>query len=70
MGMREYQDTFSQHAIDGEILADCDDEILQQELHVSSKLHRLKLKKIITGRHSATNILDGQNPYVSFDRSQ
>ena len=68
--MKEYQDVFTQHTIDGELLADCDEEILQHELQISSKLHRLKLMKIISGRHSATNILEGQSPYVAFDKPQ
>ena len=66
--MKEYQDVFTQQTIDGELLADCDEEILQHELHTSSKLHRLKLMKIISG--CAMNILEGQSPYVAFDKPQ
>ena len=65
--MKHYQDTFTQQLVNGEILAECDEEILQKELHVSSKLHRVKLMKIISGRHSARSILEGDSAYVVFD---
>ena len=68
--MKQYKDNFTQYGVDGEVLADCDDEILQKELHISSRLHRLKLSKVITGQHCAASILEGQSPYVCFDRSQ
>lgn len=54
-----------QEHIDGELLAECNDAILENELAVSSKLHRNRLMKLITGKHSALAILEGEDPYVT-----
>ena len=52
--------------IDGELLAECDEVILEGDLGITSKLHRSRLMKVVSGRHSAQNIIDGHNPYVQF----
>ena len=64
MNMRQYQGVFMQEQIDGEVLCECDDTVLGNDLKVSSKLHRTRLLKVISGRHSVRNILEGQDPYV------
>ena len=57
MGMKQYQEVFKIEQVNGEILTECDDELLASDLGVSSKLHRMRLMKVITGRHSARSIL-------------
>lgn len=34
MGLKSYQDTFMTERINGEMLLECDDEVLQEELKV------------------------------------
>ena len=65
MDLGQYKDTFSRECVSGEILLECDDDILRNELGVVSRLHRLRLSKIIDGRHSATNVIEGADPYVT-----
>ncbi len=65
MELGHYKDTFSRECVSGEILLECDDDILREDLGVASRLHRLRLAKIIDGRHSAASILEGADPYVS-----
>ncbi len=43
--------------ISGEILLECDEDILENELHVSSRIHRIRLTKLINGKVSARNVL-------------
>ena len=65
--MAEYQETFIQKSIDGTILADCDEPVLQNELGVSSKVDRIKLMKVIAGEYSTLSILEG-DVYVQFNK--
>ena len=50
MSLKLYQDNFKREQVNGEILSECDDEVLTNDLGVSSKLHRIKLMKIISGK--------------------
>ncbi len=51
MGMKQYQDKFKQEQVDGEILAECDETVLTNDLGVTSRLHRMRLLKIISGTY-------------------
>ena len=51
MGMKQYQDKFKHEQVDGEILAECDEAVLTNDLGVTSKLHRMRLLKIISGMY-------------------
>ena len=64
MEMGQYKEAFIKESVSGEILADCDDDILQSDLGVASRLHRLRLMKVVSGRHSAANLMEGADPYV------
>lgn len=64
MKLSQYRELFLEESIDGEILAECDESLLEQELHITNKLHRSRLMKVITGRHSARNIQYGVDPYA------
>ena len=67
LGMTKYRETFAQKSIDGMILAECDEPILQNELGVSSKVDRIKLMKVIAGEYSALSIIEGDD-YVQFNK--
>jgi len=66
MDLTQYKENFSKEGITGDILAELDEDILLHELGVSSKIHRIRLMKIINGQHSVQHILSGTDPYVSF----
>ncbi len=51
MGMKQYQDKFKREQVDGEILAECDETVLTNDLGVTSRLHRMRLLKIISGTY-------------------
>ena len=65
MGMEKYKDTFTREHINGELLLECDNAILEQDLGISVRLHRIRLMKIISGQHSAQALLKGEDPYVA-----
>lgn len=64
--MRKYQEEFARESIDGMILAECDELVLQHELGVSSKQDRMKLMRIISGHQSVLSILKG-SVYIDSD---
>ena len=66
MNLKQYQALFMAEQIDGKILVECTEEVLQKELEITSKLHRVRLMKIINGHHSAVSIMEGRVPYVQF----
>ena len=61
MNMEDYHPLFARQQINGEVLSQCDDRFLQQELQIKSKLHRIRLMGLIKGQTSARSLLD---PYV------
>ena len=65
MELGQYKDAFSKENVSGEILLECDNDILQCELGVASRLHRLRLMKVVEGRHSAAALIEGADPYVT-----
>jgi len=66
MDLTQYKEKFTREHITGEILTELDEDILLHELGVSSKIHRIRLMKVINGQHSVQHILSGADPYVSF----
>ncbi len=68
--MTDHQQSFAENGIDGEILCECDEQLLEGELGVSRKIQRMKLMKVISGRYSTRKILDGDESYVLFDHSR
>ena len=57
MNFTQYLKMFRDEEIDGQLLSECDESVLQHELGIPSVIHRAKLMKIITGRQSAVDIL-------------
>jgi hypothetical protein len=48
--MTQYKDVFKQEQITGSLLLDLDDDILENELGVTKRIHRLKILRIINGQ--------------------
>lgn len=63
MGLKQYQEKFRSEQINGELLVICTEEVLHKELGIATKLHRVRLMKMIDGSHSALQLLEGANPY-------
>lgn len=63
MNLGQYKEKFADEMISGELLIELGSEDLEQDLEIKSKIHRLRLMKIIEGYHSARSILEGQSPY-------
>lgn len=61
MNMEEYHSLFAHEQVNGEVLCQCDEQVLEGELQVKSRLHRIRLMGLIRGQTSARNLLD---PYV------
>ena len=57
MDLEQYCDAFYREKVSGEILTELDDKVLCEELGVNSKLHRVRLLKIMAGAHSARLLL-------------
>ena len=58
MGLSRYAQAFKEEQIDGNILFELDDEILEEELGIKKKIHRLRLMMIITGRQCVNDYLE------------
>ena len=63
MNLSQYKARFAEEVISGEILIELGTEDLEKDLGIASKIHRVRLMKIIEGQHSARNILEGESPY-------
>ena len=53
MHLGMYKPVFEREAITGDLLLELDDSILETELGIQLRLHRMKLMKLITGEYSA-----------------
>ena len=65
MSLKVYQDTFKREQVNGEILSECDEDVLVNDLGVSSKLHRIKLMKVISGKPVFLALFPGPIPRFS-----
>ena len=57
MKMDVYKPIFQREAVDGLLLSELTDEMLQRDLEVQSSLHRLRLGAVIKGTRSAKDLL-------------
>ena len=57
MQLPQYKVAFQQEQIDGEVLIELDEQILESDLQISSRIHRIRLMKLISGNYSAEDIL-------------
>lgn len=44
--------------ISGSLLQDCTEDMLENDLQIKSKLHRLKIMRVIDGRQPLTQLLN------------
>jgi len=58
MDLEQYTASFKTEHITGAILLECSDEILEMELGVTLKVHRIRLMNIITGKQSVKTIME------------
>ena len=47
MGLDQYVETFRTERITGEVFVECNEAVLENELGISFKIHRIKLMRII-----------------------
>lgn len=59
MKLDQYKEAFASECIDGGILQELGEDLLQEELGVASRLHRLRLLRVINGVQSAEELLRG-----------
>ena len=52
MELSQYKQSFLREQVSGAVLAMVDDEMLRDDLNVSSKLHRVRLLKVAKGQVS------------------
>ena len=57
MNLGQYKETVAKECIDGEILSQLDEQSLESDLGISSRVHRIRLMQIITGSRSAEDLL-------------
>jgi hypothetical protein len=68
MNLDQYHEQFMREQVDGEILAECNEVMLETDLNIQSGIHRTRLLKVITGRHSALSFLqEGADFYSTLD---
>ena len=58
MKLGMYKEGFKSEEITGDLMLELDDDILKQDLGMASRLHRIKLLKVITGQYSVQPFLD------------
>ena len=58
MGLGQYKNKFKSERISGEIFLECDEQMLRDELGIQSRIHCVRLTKLISGLHSARQYLD------------
>ena len=57
MNLSQYKDKFWAECMTGKLLLTCTDDMLEKELKVTPKLHRIRLGRLISGEDSAMSIL-------------
>ena len=57
MKLGEYKPRFETEQISGDLMLELDDSILEQELGVKTRIHRIKLMKVISGTYPVGNYL-------------
>ena len=57
MGLARYAQAFKEERIDGHLLFDLNEEILEEELGMSEKMHRMRLMMVITGQQCVTDYI-------------
>ena len=61
IGLQKYKDMFQSEDITGDLFVELTDDMLEHNLGVTSRLHRLKLNRLISGKKSAMDVLQREN---------
>lgn len=69
LGLGEYRQTFQEERMSGDILAECDEEVLSQDLGISQEQQRFKLLRVIRGEVSPLTAI-AEDSYVKFKANQ
>ena len=56
LGISQYKEMFIAEKIDGPIFIELDEEVLEKELGIASRLHRLKILRLLEGRVSIDSL--------------
>lgn len=51
-GLSQYREIILAEQVNGEVLIDCDESMLERDLGIKSKIHRMKFMTVIEGRAS------------------
>ena len=57
MGLQQYADTFSHELVDGRLFFELDDTMLEKDLGITNRLHRLRMMRIIRGDQHVNDFL-------------
>ncbi|KAL5506675.1 hypothetical protein EMCRGX_G008396 [Ephydatia muelleri] len=60
LGLSQYKSKFNNERVSGKILAQCNEKILEKNLGVSSKLHRMRLMEFIEGSECVHTVISKQ----------
>ena len=57
LGLSRYKDVFEAEQITGSLFVELDNELLEEELGITAKIHRIKLLRVINGKQSLTELM-------------
>ena len=58
--LSQYRDVFDKEAITGSLLLDLHDESILIELGMNSRLHQLKIQRLLDGRESVRTLMKNE----------
>ena len=58
MNLGQYTAIVEEETLDGEIFMELDEDTLTKELGIASRIHRVKVLKLITGDYDAQTFMD------------
>lgn len=61
MGLQKYAASFSEESVDGELFFELDNLMLEEDLGVKNRLHRLRIMRIIRGDQCVTDFIRDLN---------
>lgn len=65
LDLQQYKETFEAEELSGEILVECDEEVLENDLGMTDHAHAAKLMKVIQGECSPLALI-ADDSYVKF----
>ena len=68
MKLNDYIEIFEKECVTGEVLVDCDEDMLKVELKISNRLHRMRLMSLIKGSVQIWQQLESGRPSSSCEQ--